>query len=136
MVPYPGDIWGVTWPSRPDTLELQFSLLISIRNNKNCPAAISYTHRLVLHPDQPMSSRPMPAKAGGEPGPITTGGDYGSPLSRGRPDGEMRGARVSRAQRSTKWCAADPGSFQSVAVPDQRCTASLPLALHRIRDTG
>jgi len=45
------------------------------------------------------------------------------------------GSRVSRAQRSTKWCAADPGPFQSVAVPDQRCTASLSLALHRIRDT-
>src|SRR5438445_135319 len=27
---------------------------------------------------------------------------------------------VSRAQRSTKWCAADPGSLRSVAVPDQR----------------
>jgi hypothetical protein len=27
------------------------------------------------------------------------------------------------------------GPFQSVAVPDQRRTASLPLALHRIRDT-
>src|SRR2546427_8778669 len=29
---------------------------------------------------------------------------------------------VSRAQRSTKWCAADPGPFQSLAVPDQRRT--------------
>jgi hypothetical protein len=48
-----------------------------------------------------------------------------------------RRAPVSRAQSSTKWCAADPGPFQSVAVPDQRCTASLALALHRIgtRDT-
>jgi len=45
------------------------------------------------------------------------------------------GALVSRAQRSTKWCAADPGPFQSVAVPDQRCTAPLRYALHRIRDT-
>jgi hypothetical protein len=63
---------------------------------------------------------------------------------------------VSRAQRSTKWCAADTdlgftrdrrpyarksgkpdlrGPFQSVAVPDQRCTAPLCSALHRIRDT-
>src|SRR6266511_5383655 len=45
---------------------------------------------------------------------------------------------VSRAQRSTseaKWCAADPGSSQSVAVPDQRRTAPLRFALHRIRDT-
>jgi hypothetical protein len=33
-------------------------------------------------------------------------------------------AVVSRAQRSTEWCAADPGPFQAVAVPDQRCTAS------------
>jgi len=32
---------------------------------------------------------------------------------------------VSRAQRSTKWCAADPGPPQSLAVPDQRCTTSL-----------
>src|SRR5258708_1760794 len=46
-----------------------------------------------------------------------------------------RGALVSRAQRSTKWCAADPGPFQSVAVPDQRCTAPLCFALHRVRDT-
>src|SRR5215831_18652515 len=58
---------------------------------------------------------------------------------------------VSRAQRSTKWCAADPGPFQPVAVPDQRCTvprwgaprAPHPrhkiescFALHRIRDTN
>ena len=42
---------------------------------------------------------------------------------------------MSRAQRSRKWCAADPGPFRSVAVPDQRCTASLALALRRIRDT-
>src|SRR5229473_5971003 len=42
---------------------------------------------------------------------------------------------VSRAQRSTEWCAADPGPFRSVAVPDQRRTASLALALRRIRDT-
>ncbi len=43
--------------------------------------------------------------------------------------------RVSRAQRSTQWCAADPGPPQSVTVPDQRCTAPLRYALHRIRDT-
>jgi hypothetical protein len=46
---------------------------------------------------------------------------------------------VSRAQHSTseaKWCAADPGPFQTVAVPDQRCITSLTLALHRIRDTS
>jgi hypothetical protein len=45
---------------------------------------------------------------------------------------------VSRAQRSTseaKWCAADPGSSRSLAVPDQRRTAPLRFALHRIRDT-
>src|SRR5262249_55511504 len=39
---------------------------------------------------------------------------------------------VSRAQRSAKRCAADLGPFETVAVPDQRCTA---VALHRIRDT-
>src|SRR5262249_46837528 len=63
---------------------------------------------------------------------------------------------VSRAQRSTQWCAADTdlgltrdrrpharksgkpdlrGPFQSVAVPDQRCTAPPRYALHRVRDT-
>ncbi len=71
--------------------------------------------------------------------------------------GESR--NVSRAQRSTseaKWCAADTdlgftrdrrlnarksgmpdlrGSSESVAVPDQRRTAPLRFALHRIRDT-
>jgi len=68
--------------------------------------------------------------------------------SRGRPDGrlaqktlgsfrqnarwvrfaKMDLALVSRAQRSTKWCAAGPGPFQSEAVPDQRCTATLRAA--------
>jgi hypothetical protein len=68
--------------------------------------------------------------------------------------GESR--NVSRAQRSTKWCAADTdlgftrdrrsnvrksgkpdlrGPPGSVAVPDQRRTAPLRFALHRIRDT-
>src|SRR6266508_264675 len=40
---------------------------------------------------------------------------------------ERRRPWLSRARRSTseaKWCAADPGPFQSVAVPDQRCTAT------------
>jgi hypothetical protein len=49
---------------------------------------------------------------------------------------------VPRAQRTTKWCAADPGSRWS-EVPDQRCTAisasktrvNALMALHRIRDT-
>jgi hypothetical protein len=46
---------------------------------------------------------------------------------------------ISRAQRSTKWCAADPGSSQSqhadaetAKTPDQRCTV---FTLHRIRGT-
>jgi hypothetical protein len=38
---------------------------------------------------------------------------------------KTRGGRclVSRAQRSTKWCAADPGPLRTelLAVPDQRC---------------
>ena len=42
---------------------------------------------------------------------------------RGHPDRRV-GNFVSRALRSTKGCAADPGPYQSVAVPDQRCTAS------------
>src|SRR6266540_4543140 len=63
----------------------------------------------------------------------------------------------SAARARAKWCAADTdlgitrdrpsnmrksgkpdlrGPLRSVAVPDQRCTASLALALHRIRDTG
>src|SRR6516164_8677083 len=37
--------------------------------------------------------------------------------------------------RGLWWCAADPGSFRPVVVPDQQCIASLALALHRIRDT-
>jgi hypothetical protein len=67
-------------------------------------------------------------------------------------------SRVPRAQRGAAWafragkaqeprCVADPGPFQSAAVPDQRCTTSAiwlrepnlngfrALALHRIRDT-
>src|SRR5262249_27251273 len=59
-------------------------------------------------------------------------------LRRLRPRGPAFGTNpgtVSRAQRSTQWCAADPGPSRSVAVPDQRRTASLSLALHRIRDT-
>ena len=49
---------------------------------------------------------------------------------------------VSRAQRSTsksEVMRCRPGIVTYTAfatVPDQRCTASLPLALHRIRDTG
>ena len=38
-----------------------------------------------------------------------------------------RWCRVSRAQRSMserEWCAADPGPSQTLAVPDQRCTAT------------
>jgi hypothetical protein len=48
-----GDIWGDTWARRPNTLELQFSLLISIRNNENCPG------RDFVHPqvDAPRVSR-------------------------------------------------------------------------------
>src|SRR5262249_13186073 len=42
---------------------------------------------------------------------------------------------VSRAQRSVQRCAADPGPFETVAIPDQRCTATQSFALHRIRDT-
>jgi len=42
---------------------------------------------------------------------------------------------VSRAQRTTKWCAADPGPSQSEAVPDQRRTAPLRFTLRRIRDS-
>src|SRR6516162_9705577 len=49
---------------------------------------------------------------------------------------------VAQHERS-EWCAADPGPFQSVAVPDQRWTAMSAFtrvldalwALHRIRDT-
>jgi hypothetical protein len=50
-------------------------------------------------------------------------------------DAAVHPTLVSRAQRSTKWCAADPGPFQTATVPDQRCTAPLRYALHRIRDT-
>src|ERR1044071_2687154 len=50
----------------------------------------------------------------------------------------MQRTPLSCAQRSTKWCAADPGSsFTSQKeswVPDQRCTVPLRFTLHRIRD--
>jgi hypothetical protein len=39
------------------------------------------------------------------------------------------------AQRSTKWCAADPGSSCGAWAPDQRSTAPLRYALHRARGT-
>jgi hypothetical protein len=62
-----------------------------------------------------------------------------------------RGALVSRAQRSTKWCAADPGPQQTPFLGRSRISGA-PLrsaikssqivsiylrcfALHRIRDT-
>ena len=51
-------------------------------------------------------------------------------------------SHVSRAQRSMKRSAmmrCRPGTVTRTtfgAVPDQRCTASLTLALHRIRDTN
>ena len=50
-------------------------------------------------------------------------------------------SRVSRAQRSMKQSGmmrCRPGIVPNSAfgtIPDQRCTASLMLALHRIRDT-
>jgi hypothetical protein len=47
---------------------------------------------------------------------------------------------VSRAQRATKWCAAEPGpSFlgtKITGVPDQRCIVPLRFTLHRVRDTS
>ena len=51
---------------------------------------------------------------------------------------------VSRAQRSMSEAngalqTRDPGCFESpkkeTGVPDQRCTATLRFALHRVRDT-
>ena len=60
---------------------------------------------------KPSSSRPTPAKAGGEPGPITTGGDHGSPQrgprdasvagcpSRGRPEQVPLGSFRQNARR-------------------------------------
>src|SRR5262249_42491189 len=47
-----GDIWGGYGPRRPNTLELQFPLLISIGNNEIAPAVISYSRRLILRADQ------------------------------------------------------------------------------------
>ncbi len=52
----------------------------------------------------------------------------------------LRIGHVSRARRSTKWCAADPGprfeaSIKATGVPDQRCTVPLRFTLHRVRDT-
>src|SRR5262245_45762626 len=77
--------YGVTHGSRrPDTLELQKSLLITGRKQWNCPGG-HFVQPQVGAPPERLSSRPTLAKARGEPGPITTGGDHGSPLSRGRP---------------------------------------------------
>src|SRR5262249_16043736 len=74
--------YGVTHGCRrTDTLELQNSLLISIRNNGNCPSR-DFVHPQVGAPLGPSNRRP--GRAQREPGPITTGGDHGSPLSRGR----------------------------------------------------
>ena len=66
-------------PRRPDTCELQKSLIISIGNNEISPAVISHSRRLVPR----------------------------APSGRARILG--RGALVSRARRSTKCCAPDPG---------------------------
>src|SRR5215469_1919628 len=108
--------YGVTHgPRRPNTLELQFPLLISIRNNGNCPSR-DLVHPQVGAPLGPSNRRP--GRAQREPGPMTTGGPL---LSRGRPNeclasfrqnahwvrfAKMRGARLScprplreRAQR-------------------------------------
>jgi hypothetical protein len=50
-------------------------------NREGKPAVISHSRKLVLRLDQ---SDRRPGRAQREPGPITTGGDHGSPLSRGR----------------------------------------------------
>src|SRR4030095_15477779 len=39
----------------------------------------------------------------------------------------MTCAGRSAARARAKWCAADPGPLRSVAVPDQRCTATQEL---------
>ena len=80
-----------------------------------------------------VNNRPETMDRGRRSFPATIG--LCSPRTSGPARRLERDTLVSRAQRSTKWCAADPGSLRSVAVPDQRCTASLRRALHRIRDT-
>src|SRR5207247_10648942 len=46
---------------------------------------------------------------------------------------------VSRAQRSTKWCAADPGPLRTPSLERSRISGApfraCALTLHRIRDT-
>ena len=95
-----------------------------------------------------LSSRPTLAKARGEPGPITTGGDHGSPLSRGRPQmilgfvwpkcplGSFRqnasrsrvpGAaqhEVVRCRPGTVSVCGGPGSAVRRSTSVTRCTAS------------
>ena len=94
------------------------------------------------------SSRPTLATARGEPGPITTGGDHGSPLSRGRPQmilgfvwpkcplGSFRqnGPRsripgaaqheVVRCRPGTVSVCGGPGSAVRRSTSVTRCTAS------------
>ena len=61
---------------------------------RSFPTAAGWCSRL-----NRLSSRPTLATARGEPGPITTGGDHGSPLSRGRPDGGTSKTRVRQRRR-------------------------------------
>jgi hypothetical protein len=66
-----------------------------------------------------LSSRPTLATARGEPGPITTGGDHGCPLSRGRPDGGTSfGQKAARAPLMLRSIAArsEYGCFHNSAA--------------------
>jgi hypothetical protein len=53
-------------------------------------------------------------------------------------DGLQRNSGLPELRRITRRKSGKPdlrGPLQSVAVPDQRCSTSLALALHRVRDT-
>jgi hypothetical protein len=97
-------------PRRPDTLELQFSLLISIRNNGNCPG------RDFVHPQvdpSRVSRAQRSTKRSGmmrcRPGTVPVCGGPGSAVHRSTPlraaprPGHAMASDAFVACRSTRW---------------------------------
>ena len=83
------------------------------------PAIVSYSRRLVLKTEPVVVVPADLATARGEPGPITTGGDHGFPLSRGQPDGGTSfGQKAARAPLMLRSIAArsEYGCFHNSAA--------------------
>src|SRR5262249_16162199 len=75
---------GVIWASEAEHVEVAISFVnINPKQWKLPQSRFRTSAGWCFTWAKQLSSRPTLAKARGEPGPITTGGDHGAPLSRG-----------------------------------------------------